>query len=98
MWISNPGGAPSALKSPTHQPFALTTYEIQVALTMLDPIVHEELPSDETSCHDHPRTQAREEAAEASFLREDLQTVGHRACGTMAFIDLGEEGVCGLKR
>ena len=65
---------------------------------MLDPIVHQELPSDETGRHDHPRTQAREEAAEASFLREDLQTVGHRACGAVAFVDLGEEGVCGLER
>ena len=78
--------------------FALVTYQIQVALTMFDPIVHKELPSDETSRHDHPRTQAREEAAEASFLREDLQAVGHRACGTMTFVDLGEEGVCGLDR
>ena len=63
---------------------------------MLDPIVHKELPSDETGCHDHPWSQAREEAAEASFLRKDLQAVRHRAGGAVAFVDLGEEGVCGL--
>ena len=65
---------------------------------MLDPVVHQELARHQAGGHDHPRAQPRKEPAEARLLREDAQAVRHRAGGAVAFVDLGEEGVCGLDR
>lgn len=57
---------------------------------MFNPVIHEELTRDETSGHDHPRPQAREEPTEARLLREDLQPVGHRPRRAVTLVDLGE--------
>lgn len=57
---------------------------------MFNPVIHEELTRDETSGHDHPRPQAREEPTEARLLREHLQPVGHRPRRAVTLVDLGE--------
>lgn len=58
-----------------------------------DITIDDELRTDESSGHDHPGTEAGEETLGASLLGERDQTVDGRALGTMALVDLREQGI-----